>query len=338
MRVGTVCYATTQGLGVLAKQFYDAGIIQEVLIYIHPDGRPTRTDWYPEGTPLLPPRHPFQGAAVGRFLDSVDVVLFFETPFDWGFVNKCRAHGVKTVLMPMYEWHLERPPAKFDFYINPSELDQQYFPHGKFLPVPAVSGIWKERNTALRFLHNSGHIGSRNHKGTEELLQAIPLIKSPIELTLTSQESCLQQLLNKYPEACNDPRVSVRVVDHFDYESLFGAWDVYIAPEKYNGLSLPLQEAYASGLAVMTTNRFPMNTWLPPEILIPVTRFDKARTQGGHLAFDEAIVDPRDIARCVDQLYGQDITTLSRRGRDWAEANSWEVLRPKYLEVLESVL
>jgi hypothetical protein len=96
----------------------------------------------------------------------VDIVLFFETPFDWSFAQLCRDRGVKTALMPMYEWHLERPPTKFDLYINPSALDQRYFPYGTFIPVPAVSGIWNQRVTAQRFVHNSGHIGSRNHKGT----------------------------------------------------------------------------------------------------------------------------------------------------------------------------
>jgi len=337
MRVGTVCYATTQGLGVLAKQFYDAGIIQEVLIYKHPDKRPTHTEWYPEGTPVLPSA-PFRGYSSSQFLKSVDVALFFETPFDWSFIRKCNQFNVKTVLIPMYEWHLERPPAKFDLYINPSLLDQQYFPHGTFLPIPAVSGIWEQRTEARRFVHNSGHIGSRNHKGTEELLQAIPLIQSPIELLITSQEPSLHQLLGKYPEVYNDPRVSIQIADHFDYRTLFGAGDVYIAPEKYNGLSLPLQEAYAAGMAVMTTDRFPMNTWLPQDMLIPVSRFEKARTQGGHLVFDEAIVNPEAIANKIDEWYGKDITPLSRQGRDWAVANSWEVLGPKYTALLESVL
>lgn len=337
MRVGTVCYATTQGLGVLAKQFYDAGIIQEVLIYKHPDGRSTHTEWYPPGTPVMA-RPPFRGPAVEDFLRKVDIVLFFETPFDWAFPRMCRQRRIKTALIPMYEWHLERAPTTFDLYINPSLLDQQYFPHGTFLPIPAVSGIWKQRQTARRFVHNSGHIGSRNHKGTEELLKSLPYIKSPIELTITSQETSLNRLIDSVPQAREDNRVTFRIADNLDYTSLFAEGDVYIAPEKYNGLSLPLQEAFAAGLAVMTTDRFPMNTWLPQEVLIPVERYDRAQTQGGHLMFDEAIVNPEAIANKIDEWYDKDITYLSQQGRDWAVANSWEVLGPKYNALLESVL
>lgn len=337
MRVGTVCYATTQGLGVLAKQFYDAGVITDVMIYKHPNGRSTHTEWYPEGTHVLSTR-PFRGNAVERFLDDLDVVLFFETPFDWEFVRRCRERRVKTAVIPMYEWHLERPPHSMDLYINPSLLDQQYFPQGTFIPIPAVSGIWKQRETATRFVHNSGHIGSRNHKGTEELLKAMLHVKSPIKLTVTSQEQALTKLINGVPGIEDDSRVEFLIQDNLDYGNLFSHGDVYIAPEKYNGLSLPLQEAFAAGMGVMTTDRFPANTWLPNDILIPVERYGRARTMGGHLEFDEAIVSPQTIAAMIDKWWGQGITELSNLGREWAEANSWEVLKPKYLETLGSVL
>lgn len=337
MRVGTVCYATTQGLGVLAKQFYDAGVVQDVLIFKHPNGRPTHTEWYPEGTPVLASR-PFQGRAVVEFLDKVDVVLFFETPFDWNFVRKCREHRVKTALIPMYEWHLERPPHSMDLYINPSLLDQQYFPQGTFIPIPAVQGIWKQRERALHFVHNSGHIGSRNHKGTEELLKAMEFVKSPIQLTVTSQEQALEKLISSAPGVRQDSRVTFSIQDNLNYEGLFSQGDVYIAPEKYNGLSLPLQEAFAAGMGVMTTDRFPANTWLPQPLLIPVERYGRARTQGGHLEFDEAIVNPQMIAAMIDQWYGKDISHLSEQGLQWAINNSWEVLKPRYLEALGSLL
>ena len=39
MTIGTVCYATDQGLAHLAKDFRDAGVIQEALVFRHPSGR-----------------------------------------------------------------------------------------------------------------------------------------------------------------------------------------------------------------------------------------------------------------------------------------------------------
>ena len=48
MKVGMVSYATEQGLGYLAKSFYDAGVIDEVLLisYTARGTRPMHPKWY----------------------------------------------------------------------------------------------------------------------------------------------------------------------------------------------------------------------------------------------------------------------------------------------------
>lgn len=341
MRVGSIVYATQQGLGHLAKSFYDAGIINDVLIFRHPHGeveKPTQTFWYKEGTPIV--TRPFRGSVFERFLDDLDIVLFFETPFDWQFVNRCKERGVKTAIMPMYEWFLQRPPATFDLFLNPSLLDQDYFPQGKFIPVPVEDHIqWNLRKEAKRFLHNAGNIGSRNHKGTQELLAAMEHVKSPIELTVRCQnKSGLHRLIDSVPSCRNDERIVF--IDHeIPRENLFHKdFDVYIAPEKYNGLSLPLQEAYASGMPVMTTDRYPTNTWLPKEFLISVTTTKRVQVQPGHLEIEESIVSPVIIARKIDEIYGQDIVWASESGKAFKERHSWTALRSIYLSVLESAL
>lgn len=341
MRVGTIAYATSQGLGHLAKSFYDAGVITDVIIFRHPHGEeraPTHTEWYPEGTLILD-KPPFAGEALERFLDDLDVMLYFETPFDWGFADRCRRRKVKTAIIPMYEWFLERPPHKFDLFINPSKLDQQYFPSGIHVPIPVEDDIvWSQREYAMNFLHNAGHIGSRNHKGTLELLKAIPYVKSPINLTVRCQNANGLRKLIVSAGLVRDDRV------HFTFgeiprDELFTAkHDVYIAPEKYNGLSLPLQEAYASGMPVMSSRRFPNTDWLPNELLIPVSSTRRAQTMGGHLSFDESVMEPVGIAAMIDEWYGKPISSISEMGRQYREANSWSALKPQYMKALESIL
>ncbi len=122
----------------------------------------------------------------------------------------------------------------------------------------------------------------------------------------------------------------------FPADTLWTEGDVFVFPEKFNGLSLPLQEARAAGMLVVSTDRFPINTWLPKEPLIQVSDTRMTRL-GGHLTeFDEAIVDPRDIAAKIDEWYGRDISEYSEQGRMWAARNSWEILKPKYMEILAS--
>src|SRR5437879_4274532 len=141
MRVGSIVFATWQGLGILGKSFYDNGVITDVLIQKHRN-RPEQRDWYPGASY-------YQHDYAYKFCQSMDVMLFLETPFDWNLMPYCREHGVKTVVMPMYECMPREIPHRPDLWLCPSLLDQQYFPganHGErgkheecdsvFLPVP----------------------------------------------------------------------------------------------------------------------------------------------------------------------------------------------------------
>ena len=340
MRVGSIVYATNQGLGHLAKSFYDADVVNDVMIFKHPHGertKPTQTQWYPTGTQVVD--RPFTGELFERFLDDLDVILFFETPFDWQYVNRCRERGVKTAIIPMYEWFPINPPAKFDLFLNPSLLDQEYFPQGQFIPIPVEDPIsWTLKTVAKKFLHNAGNIGSRNHKGTEELLKSMEYVESPIELTVRCQNTIgIQRLRETIPSCKTDPRI--KFVDHeIPREELFNCdFDVYIAPEKYNGLSLPLQEAYASGMPVITSDRFPMNTWLDKELLVKVSGTRNVQVAAGHLEIQESIIEPISIAAKIDEIYGQDISRYSMNGLKFKTEHSWKNLRPKFDSALESI-
>jgi len=338
MRVGMVCYATEQGLGYLAKSFYDAGVVDSVLIFAYPrNAKKNHTEWYPPETPLVAKR-PFKGEKVDRFIKNVDVVLFFESPFDWEFPQRCREVGVKTVMIPMYEWWPEKPKHVFDAMFSPSELDKDYFTDSTYIPIPVDGQYWKQRTTATRFVHNGGGIGAREHKGTRQLLEATKLIKSKAEIVVRAQsKSILDGMVREVFRATPPPRNLTVEGGSVEYQDLWNGFDVLVAPEKFNGISLPLSEAYAAGMLVMTTDRYPVNEWLPKEPLIPVYETHKARVANGYLEIDESTVSSVAIANKIDEWYGRDITDLSRSGKYWAEEMSWNVLKPVYLERLERV-
>lgn len=338
MRVGSIVYATDSGLGILAKSFYDAGVINTTVILSH-GKHVDNLHWYSGAYVCGNVRE------VHTYVDwlaDLDVLLCFETPFDWALPRVCRKLGVKTVLMPMHEcFHESRgmdPENRFDLYLAPSLLEaQQTFNTTptpvKYLPVP-VQVPWRLRKKAEVFVHNAGHGGLLGRNGTKELLQAIPIVQSPVQFILRGQEWWSQ---NKIPnELDEDHRVSW-YTGTLPYDELWKEGDVFVFGEKFNGLSLPLQEARAAGMLVMTTDRFPNNTYLPTEPLIPVKSYKRNQVGPPYRKFDEAIVDPRDIAATIDKWYGADITDYSLGGREWAAQNSWDVLRPEYLRVLKNL-
>lgn len=335
LNVGTICYSTQSGLGRLAKSFFDAGVVNRVLLHPHPRYVP-HDDWYPADRRFSPDQSDY-------FLDGLDCLLLFESCFDLKHVVRAAKRlGIRVVLMPMYEftpWPFDQHVrCEIDLYLCPSLLDLEYYrrlPDGDskavFLPAP-VDVPWRLRERAEVFVHNAGHGGKGFRNGTPQLLEAMQFVNSPdVRLIVRGQphERRIERLFREYGRR-RDPRVELRLEDVPDGE-LWGTGDVFIFPERFNGLSLPMQEAFASGLLVIGTNRFPMNTWLPPEPLINPTGFDRHRIA---VEFDRAIVDPRDIAAAIDFWHGTDISYFSRMGREWAERHSWEVLRPRYLELL----
>lgn len=348
MRVGSFVYATDQGLGILAKSFYDHGIVTDVMVVRH--GRHTTHDeWYPNAKQITDLRNREQQVAMMVFAASMDVMLFFETPFYWPVIEACRQANVPTALMPMFECMPERIPYQPDLFINPSHLDQQYYPQGIHIPVP-VEYPWRKRERAEVFVHNAGHGGLKGRNGTLELMQALRFIKSDAKIIIRAQDP---RALDYTTEA-RIGQVEF-VFKQVPYETLFAEGDVFVFPEKFNGLSLPLQEARAAGMLVMCGARFPMTEWLPGyvrfanisndpileqrdvQLLIPVKGYHRERIGPPYNEYDCAEFDPRDIAARIDEWYGQDISEYSLSGRAWVEAMSWNVLRPQYIQALETL-
>ncbi len=358
MKVGSVVYACAQGLGYLAKAFYDHGIINDVVVVDRASirNRPFQRDWFPLADIALSSKGNLgrQISLKGQqMVDRVDVLLFFETPFDWGLITYAHQTGKKVALMPMHECMPRALPARPDLMMCPSLLEVDCYveqeiqgpPYpppferykgrdGKtgvmFTPVPTdlKATPWKQRNEARTFVHNGGHGGLRNRNGTGELLDAIKLCKSDARFIIRSQKPLMWHMV--------DSRVKV-VEGTVPWSELYQEGDVYLHPTKFDALSMPIQEAFASGMPVMTGDRFPMNTWLPTDLLIPIKGYTKQSISPSCLEFDEAGYDPQDIANMIDNLYGKDISSYSLWGRNWAEDNSWDVLGPKYLKVLEQL-
>lgn len=308
MSIGAVVLASDQGLGYLARDFYKNGIIDKVYIHEH-SSRPAHREWYSRGDVV---------SSIDELIEECDTIFAIETFFNWKVIPKAREKGKKTVLMPMYECTPNPLPYVPDLILAPSLLDLDYYPDATLVTVP-VEATPHIRSKAEIFVHNAGNGGLGGRNGTKELLEALQYVLSPIKLIIRSQVPL------KVP---NDPRIDYRLGT---FDNIWDEGDVFIFPEKFNGLSLPLQEAFASGMLVMTTDRHPNNKWLPNEPLIPVDKYKKERLA---VEFDMAELSAVKIAEKIDEFYNQDISSYSQRGIAWGKANSWETLKPIYEKLL----
>lgn len=334
MRVGSVVLSTFQGLGILAKSFYENGILDEVLI--KRSGRmENHPQWFANSPLIGNPLNDFEKKfsksehpAVVDFLSKIDVLLLFEIPFVDELITLAKQMGVKVALMPMYE--CTPYPVYADLYICPSVLDEDYYrnlyPDSKVVQINVPVDVkWRLRKKAEVFVHNAGNGGTYGRNGTKELLEAMKYVNSPIKLILRTQKDGLSS---------DDSRIEI-VTETVPFEELWKEGDAFVFPEKFNGLSLPLQEAYASGMMVMAGDRRPNNVWLPNEPLFPV--HSEKETRIVNVNFKMSKFEPREIAKKIDKWYNKDIQKFSLKGKSWAEDNSWGNLQPIYIESLRSI-
>ncbi len=348
MKIGSLVFATEQGLGYLAKSFFDTGIVTDVLVVAH-GKRPEQKEWYSKAQRIGDLHRQFN--KIRRFCDDVDLMLFFETPFNWEIIPHCRTKNIPTVLMPMHEClpPVTKLPYQPDRFLCPSKLEIQSFGdhtspgRAEFLTVPVdlrsptcPDGVkWRKRERAEVFVHNAGWGGLKGRNGTKEFVDAIHLVKSPARFLIRCQEQITGNTLSR--DFRGDDRVKVETGTVLR-SHLWEEGDVFVFPEKFNGLSLPLQEARAAGMLVMTTYRFPNLDWLPNPPLISPREIVRGRAHPRFAEFDEAVHSPELIAAKIDEVYGMDISENSESGRQWGIDHSWESLRPRYIEYFERTL
>ncbi len=329
MKIGIVARVDDSGLSRMTYDFWrNIYEIKKQLVVLISD-RNNDVYRYPKATicagyPTL--------EAIDIFLEDLDLVLIFETPYNWNILKKARDKGIKTVLIPMYEWTDPEPPIQPDLYLCPSLLDYDYYKDypSKYIqtPVDRKAFPFKLRKEAKTFVFNNGGGGSGGRNGLQALLQAIPLVKSDVRFIIRS--------LRPIPEI-EDKRVKVSIGD-FSKEELFGEGDVFLFPHMFNGLSLPIQEALSSGMPVLSTNIYPHNTYLPKSWLFEPDGFEKGRTHEVTREINIAILNPQKIADKIDEWSNRDIIKDSQTANDIAETFSWKNSKEKILEVLSDLV
>lgn len=326
MKIGLIARSCNSGLGTLSWEFARHLRPEKVLLVENGVFRTFPERFYEFETRQVPAHHTITPELQDWILGDMDLLLSIETFYNWEIVKNAKAQGVKTALLTMFEMTPERLQVRPDMFLCPSKLDYQVFPEPKvYLPVPFDTErlIWRERKKAKVFIHTASHGGMNMRKGTPLLLEAMKYVKSDIELIIYSWLDFKS----------SDSRVKIKTVNFQNYWQLWREGDVLVYPQDYNGICLPVQEAFCSGLGVITTDIYPFNEYLPKDLLFQPKEFYDTRAASGLIKVKAAKIDPVAIAEKIDEIANKDISKYSRLGKEWAEKNSWNVLLPKYLEV-----
>ncbi|HUY89479.1 MAG TPA: hypothetical protein VMV10_12160 [Pirellulales bacterium] len=356
-KIAAIVRADCGGLGSLARSFSDRlGFYRTVSLSRHPGEH--YPHWYPRN------RVAADGLTVellAWLCDGADVLLSFETWYGDLAPRVARRMGVRTALVPMYECcPLARAGLEqTELAICPSRLDWYEMERTPglaaarrvFLPIPFdVERIaFRRRRRARVFLHSMGHGGIGGRNGTQRVIEAWRHVKSNARLVVRHQSPLPTDDLPRDERiTCLSGPAASGVENYWD---LWSEGDVLLHPHRWDGLSLPIQEALAAGMPVMTTRYWPFcdageadevapehrEGWLPPSsrrMAIDVTSTTRQRICREITAHETT---PQAIAAAVDAWYDADISAASDESREYAEHLSWRRLLPEYRRLFDGL-
>ncbi len=193
------------------------------------------------------------------------------------------------------------------------------------------------RDKEYTFLHSAGFGGAGFRKGSDIVQTVFRQLefqgyKRKISINIYCQVGELQHNPLRSPQG----EAYISLVDVPEAIDLYRGGQIYIAPSRREGLGLPVLEAMACGLPVITTDAAPMNEWFPKNYPLLV----KVQCQTDLPYGDVPMYTPSayDLMQKMEFAYknpelmvqiGEENCSIIR------DNFSWDVLRDTYLDFLD---
>ncbi len=343
MKVGLVARCDQRGLGYLTHAAYRHLQPERTLVIRMGDDRGfvQHTDRYPGETVVTFDGHYLPEDVVRPWLRGLDVVYSAETFYDWQMVRWAKEEGVATVLhsMPEFWKHRTEPlpwPARI-WATTSWKLD--IFPPGvQVVPVPVEEDVFPltEAGTGngfpsdpLRVVHVAGHRAAGDRNGTLQLLAAAQQVREPMVITVHCQDSHLPRV------RALSPGVELHMVPggQRTRPELYAGHHLMVFPRRYGGLSLPAQEALASGLGLAMSDACPNGATWP---ILPLKGRYDARQPTPCGPVRSFCTDATYLARVLElhARLPKKVAALQEAGTAWAREHSWSALAPLYRDLL----
>lgn len=355
MRIGIVSKWTASGQAVVARQIRSAldGLGHETFVLARPGSGP-RAEAAAESTdPVWDQPGVTQGSAhempVSEYEDwasvnSLELILFDEN-YQWAAVEALRMSGIRTVGRFVWEYFADEhvAPARdaYDvvYSMHRGERDR-YAEMG--IESPLVRwGIHPElleaaervrdaddrsgreaEHSVVYFYFPGSFLGRR--KPIRKVIKAFGKAEGEqLRLLVNAQVPRNDEKLREWAEA--DPRIELMLDDEPEEEhrARFASCDVCLAPSRWEGLGLPLFEATAFGLPIITNDKPPMCELVldgRSGILVPSERNGEARS--GIPAWDP---DVGALTAAIERLGDREQLERMREGvAELREQRRWE--------------
>lgn len=344
MKLGLIARADHRGLSIQTSEYHRWLQPVRTMIIDCPSQKPL---------PFHPEQFPGDGVSIvhglptpddfAKWLPGLDVVLTAECPYHFSLYTLAEQLGIKTVLAvnPEFCDHIRKPNLpRPSLFACPTKWMWERIPAPKiYLPVPVATDRFTPRTAskAFHFAHVVGRPAIHDRAGTADLLLALESVRADVVITMTSQQPGYVQSLISANNIHLPDNVRLRIADGDveNYWELYAGQDVLLAPRRFGGMSLPMQEACAAGMPVISTAVSPNTDWLPPDWLVPATHAGQFMA---HTMVDLWTVDHLALAAKIDEMAGNSLfyREAAERALTIAKSLSWEQLRPLYEKVLSA--
>lgn len=355
MRIGTICRADQRGIGYQSREFHRNMGGSALVVSVPWSGWPEsfdEFDWtrdqlvvWDAADKTLPERE------VREWLADLDVVFAVENVYDWRIIGWAHEAGAKVVIQGNPEFYLHST----DGWRDRPHPDQWWWPTtwlvrewglgiaggrwNRVMPVPVPSdspGViaGPADSDVLEVVFSIGHSAHRDRAGALLVQDAVRHFRKGVRLHVYGQDPDLP-----VPMCTSGLPMDCEVVEHAggfdDRWEIYRGKHLFLHPRRYGGLSLPVIEAAASGLAVIATgNESNREAW-PFIVRLPARPGSRIVCQAGEVTHDQ--VDPEIMSIAVNSLRPADALVVGSYARAWADRNTWDELRPGYLVALEEV-
>lgn len=316
-----------RGLGVQTRAMYEHLHPDATLCVIVPmSGFRSYPDDFPDATVVTLTDDGLNLDQVRQWWADLDVIVSVETLY--GLTDAARDDNVRTVIHANPEFVRADDPAP-DTWWFPSTWRLDRLPPGEVIPVPApdVQHLAGDPYSgSLDFLFMNGNKAMADRTGSDSLREAMRRMRQPAKVSSYSQAGPFGKVRPAQGVAFTDNKAAE------GRESLYTGRHVLVSPRRYGGLSLPTQEAMASGLAVIMSDVSPNRDWpiIPVEIepwrhfTMPCGTVELVNVPPGALA---AVMDSLSADR---HLLRQHMNASLA----WAEAHSWAKMTNTYMEAI----
>lgn len=355
MRVGLIARCDDSGLGNQTYEFYRNMRPSKVMVIDFQDFNPLpqHPERYPDAWRVV--RGFPKEADCSDFLQNIDVLFTCEIPYNYRMFELARQRGIKTVLQYNWEFldYLQDPNKPLpDLLAAPTSwmfntLTQRVpDANAKILRVPVARDRVKPRDikTGYTFVHTVGRRAHLDRNGTETVLEALSMVRKPMNMVFKCQELSVAAELNArvnhdYQHGIIGSHVDI-VIDPNNverYEQNYEYGDVVVIPRRYGGLCLPMQEALSAGMPVIMPDIAPNRDLLPGHWCVPanLTGSFMARTEiNVYTASAKALATRMDWFASISKsmMRKQNLIALHI-----GQTISWDALKSEYERTFETL-